>query len=329
MRAETDVQTLTKGATMAFSYGTWVPQPWTGKVPTKLKSISAVLGIATSGGNMAVMKSGTETRPIGADFEVKAYGKLETIELQSPEMGEVTLRARKIEGAAVIAEEDLVEGKAYSVDIVADLKDRGISNTAAYLDNACLGTSGDATTGETNIARPFRSLYTAVRVDAPGNYSTIAAGSTTAQLRAAIKGMIETAERTEYADDVVIAMSDVWQSYLRDMPVDGSNGAPIWDQAGGTILNKKIYWTKGARVSGATATAKPTGNHLMIAGPRAMFALGRAPFSTGNNAVPEVFLSDPTTGIGMLNDSATMKLRSRFAFTGLVSEAFTVLERTP
>lgn len=313
---------------MAFTYGTWEPQPWTGKVPKQLVAESAVLAIAQQGGNFASMKSGTETRPVSADFDVKAYGRLETITLQDPSMAEVVMRARKIEGAAVIAEEDLVEGKAYDVDTVKDLTERGTSNTARFMDNASLGTTGAATTGETNILRPFRSVYDLVRGDAAANYSTVAAGATVAQLRTAIKAMIELAERTEYADDVVVAMSDVWQSYLRDLPIDGSNGAPIWDQAAGTILNHKIYWTKGARIS-TIATSKPTGNHLMIAGPRNMFAVGRAPFSTGSKPLPEVYLSDPTTGIGMLNDSATMKLRSRLAFVGLVAEAFTVLERTP
>jgi hypothetical protein len=317
---------------MAFSLGTWNPQPWTGKIPRKLVQTSAVLGLANAGGNFSVMKSGTETRPVDAEFTVRAYGKLETIDLQSPEMGEVTLRARKIEGAAVIAEEDLVEGKAYSVDIVRNLRDRGTSNTAAYFDNASLGTSGDATTGETNILRPYRSLYTAVRVDAPaGNYTTIAAAGTVAEYRAAIKGMIETAERTEYAEDIVVIMSDYWQSYLRDMPVDGSNGRPIWDQEGGTILGKPIYWTKGARLastSGAgTATHNPVGNHLAFAGPRNHLMVGRAPFSTGNAAVPEAYLSDPTTGVGMLNDSAWFKLRSRLAMSVAEADAWTALER--
>lgn len=316
---------------MAFSLGTWNPQPWTGKIPRKLVQTSAVLGLANAGGNFSVMKSGTETRPVDAEFTVRAYGKLETIDLQSPELGEVTLRARKIEGAAVIAEEDLVEGKAYSVDIVKNLRDRGTTNTAAYFDNASLGTSGVATTGETAIDRPYRSLYTAVRVDAPaGNYGTVAAAGSVTDYRTAIKAMIETAERTEYAEDIVVIMSDYFQSYLRDMPVDGSNGRPIWDQDGGTILGKPIYWSKGSRLASAGATVathNPTGNHLAFAGPRNHLMVGRAPFSTGNAAVPEAYLSDPTTGVGMLNDSAWFKLRSRLAMAVAEADAWAVLER--
>lgn len=314
---------------MAFSYGTWVPQPWNGKLPKRLRATSAVLSIATTGGGrMDVMKSRVETGPLLADFDVRAYGKLEPIQPQDPQMGELTLRARKIEGAAKIAEEDLAEGKNYNVDIVAGLQERGTTNTAVYFDNASLGTSGAATLGETNILRPYRSVYTAVREDASAGYQTVAAAGTVPQLRTAVKGAVEHAERTDWANDLVIAADPKWKSYLRDFATDGSNGAPIWDPVADTILGNKVHWTRGARVSGDTATSKPVGNPLFVVGPRELFVTGRAPFTTGNPATPEAFLSDPKTGLGMLDDSAWFKLRSYLAFVPGVAEAFAVLEMT-
>lgn len=318
---------------MAFSFGTWNPQPWNGKIPTKMKAESAILAIVSAGGRMDVMKSREEVGPLWADFTVKAYGKLEALVWQDPSADEVTLRARKIEGGAKIAEEDLAEGKNYNFDIVQNLRDRGVTNTAVYFDNASIGTSGDATTGESNILRPYRSIYTAVRVDAAANYSTVAAAATTAQLRTALKSNVETAERSDYADDIVTVADPIWKSYLRDLPVDGSNGAPIWDPVADTVYGNKIYWSKGARLANAsgagTATHAPSGNALWVTGPRQLFITGRAPFTTGNPAVPEAYLSDPKTGVGMENDSAWFKLRSYLAFTPGISAAFTVLERTP
>lgn len=313
---------------MAFSFGTWNPQPWGGKMSKRLRQESAVMGIASGpGGRLDIMKSGVETAPTEADFDVKAYGKLETIAKQNPVMGELTLRARKIEGMAEIAEEDLAEGRNYSVDIVAGLRDRGVTNTAVYFDNATLGTSGEATVGETNILRPYRSIYTAVRTDAAANYQTVAVGGTAAAKRSAIKGVIEVAEQSDWASDLVVVAHEFWKSDLRDLPIDGSNGRPFWDEAANTVMGLPVRWTRGARLSGDTATSRPTGNPLLIVGPRSMFVAGRAPFTTGSPAVPEAFLSDPTTGVGMSNDSAWFKLRTRWAFVTGVPAAFGLLER--
>lgn len=314
---------------MAFSFGVWTPQPWSGKLPSKLKAESATLAIASSGGGrFDVMKSGLETGPIDADFDVAAYGKLEVITKQNPVMGEISLRARKIEGMAQIAEEDLVEGRNYNVDIVAGLRDRGTTNTALYFDNSTLATSGDASVGETGIVRPYRSVYMAVKTDSGSNYSTVANAATTAALRTAVKGVIEVAENSDYAEDIVLVAHPFWKTNLRDMPVDGSNGKPIWDEAANTILGYPVFWSRGARLSGTTATSRPTGNPLFVSGPRQMFITGRAPFTTGTPSTPEVFLSDPKTGIGMENDSAYFKMRVRLAFQVGVPSAFGVLERT-
>jgi hypothetical protein len=317
---------------VAFSMGTWQPRTWRGKFTTKLIEQSAVMSIATSpGGTLRVMKSGSETTAIGAELHVAAYGKLESIALQSPAMAEFDLRARKIEAMAQIAEEDLVEGKAYDEDIVRTLAESARRHTGVYYDNAALATVGAATAGETNIIRPYTSVYQALAASgsAATNMATIEADATVTAYRAAIKNAVEVAERSGWATDLEIVMDRVFISYFRDFPTDGSNGAAIWNQSERTILGHPYRLSDGAKKT-TTASDTPVGNELFIVGPRAHFVAGRAPFSTGNPAVPEAFLSDPTTGIGMQNDSAYMKVRARWAFTpGPVPEAFTVLERVP
>ncbi len=278
------------------------------------------------------MKSRLETAPLWAEFTVRAYGKLEQIDLQSPEASEISLRARKIEGMAQIAEEDLAEGRNYNYDIVENLRERGISDTAVYLDNASLGTSGAATTGETNIIRPYRSVYTAVRTDAAANYITIAAAGTAAQYRTAIKSAIEVAETSVWTTgNLVVVAHPSWKSYLRDLPVDGSNGDRVWDPVSNTIYGHEVIWSRGARLastSGAgTATGSPLGNLLLVVGPRELFVAGRAPFTVGDPATPQVYLTDPTTGLGMRDDSLYFKMRSYIAFACPIPEAFAVVER--
>lgn len=325
---------------MAFTFGVWNPQPWSGQIPKKLISQSALLAIARGpGGQFRTMKSRTESGPLWADMDVRAYGKLEQIDLQSPEAGEISLRARKIEGMAQIAEEDLAEGGNYDYDIVANLRETAASNTAVYFDNAGLGTSGAPTTGETNILRPYRSIYTMVRQDVPANYLTVAKAANAAAYRSAIKGLVETAELSDWFDgNLVITASPVWKSFLRDMPIDGSNGAPVWDQTADTIYGHPILWSRGARLANnagaGTATSKPTGNHLMTIGPRALHIAGSAPFKVGNPAVPQAFLTDPTTGLGMRDDSLYFKIRCQLAFSAgdaldahTTSSAFGVLEQ--
>lgn len=325
---------------MAFTFGVWNPQPWSGKIPKQITEQSALLSIArSSGGQFRTMKARTETGPLWADMDVRAYGKLEQIDLQSPEAGEISLRARKIEGMAQIAEEDLAEGRNYDFDVLQNLRDRAASNTAVYFDNAGIGTSGAATTGETNIVRPYRSIYTAVREDAAANYITVAKAANAAAYRAAIKQMIETAEQSTWFDgDLVVTASLAWKSYLRDMPIDGSNGAPVWDQNANTLYGHPIQWSRGARLADAsgagTATSKPTGNHLMTIGPRALHIVGSAPFTIGDAATPQAFVTDPTTGLGMRDDSLYVKIRCQLAFApgdaldeGTTVEAFSVLEQ--
>jgi hypothetical protein len=325
---------------MAFTYGTWNPQPWSGKIPKKIIEQSALLSIArSSGGQFRSMKTRTESGPLWAEMDVRAYGKLEQIDLQSPEAGEISLRARKIEGMAQIAEEDLAEGRNYNFDILENLRDRAASNTAVYFDNAGIGTSGDPTTGEASILRPYKSIYTAVREDAAANYFTVAKAGNAAAYRSAIKSMIETAEQSDWFDgDLVVTASLAWKSYLRDMPIDGSNGAPVWDQAADTLYGHPINWSRGARLANAagagTATSKPTGNHLMTIGPRALHIVGSAPFVVGDPATPQAFLTDPTTGLGMRDDSLYLKVRCQLAFSpgdaldeGDTVSAFSVLEQ--
>lgn len=315
---------------MAFEYGVWTPQPWNGKVVQRLRKASAILAITSGpGGRLDIMKTRQETGPLYTDFDVKAYGRLEQIVLQTQTIDEVTLRARKVEGMIQIAEEDLVEGRNYDFDMIQQFRDRGTDNSAVYYDNASIGTTGEPTTGETNIVRPYRSILQAVLVDNPTGYSSVAAAATVAQMRTAIKKHIEFAERTAWSRDLVTVADPSWKSYLRDLPVDGSNGKPIWDDTNDTLLGvSKIYWTEGARAVGAVATQKPVGNPLMATGPRDLFIGGRAPFSTGNAAVPQAYLTDPTTGLGMRDDSLYFKLRWYPAFVAGVGEAFSVLERT-
>jgi hypothetical protein len=301
-------------------------------MPKKLVETSAMLTIARGPqGRFDIMKSRFEKAPLWAEFTVRAYGKLEQIDLQSPQADEIDLRARKIEGMAEIAEEDMAEGGNYDYDIVANLRERGISDTAMYFDNASFGTSGEATTGETAIIRPYRSLYTAVRTDAAANYASLASNANPATIRTAIKNAIEIAEISVWnTGNLVVVAHPSWKSYLRDLPVDGSNGDRVWDPVLNTIYGHPVLWSRGMRLAsaGATvATGSPTGNLLFAVGPRELWVAGRAPFKVGDPATPQVYLTDPTTGLGMRTDSYFFKMRCNLAAAFPIPEAFALVEK--
>jgi len=315
---------------VAFAYGTWTPQPWSGKVVTRLKIQSAILGITTGpGGRLDTMKTRLEKQPLYTDFSVRAYGRLEQIDLQNQTIDEIELRARKVEGMIQIAEEDLTEGGNYDFDMIQQFRDRGTDNAALYYDNASIGTSGEPTPGETNILRPYRSILHAVHTDNPTHHTTVAAAATTAQIRTAIKKSVEQAERTQWARNLQTVADPIWKSFLRDMPVDGSNGRPIWNEETDMLMGvSKIHWTEGARASGGTATHTPVGNPLLATGPADLYIGGRAPFRAGYAATPAAYLTDPDTGLGARDDSLYFKLKWYPAFVPGISDAFSVLEMT-
>lgn len=317
---------------MAFSYGVWTPAPWSGNMAKKIVEQSAMLTIARGpGGRFDTMKSRFEKAPMWAEMTVRAYGKGEQIDLQNPTASEIELRARKIEGMAQIFEEDLTEGGSYGYDLLDNLKQRSTSDSAVYYDNASFGTSGAATTGESNIIRPYRSLYTAVRTDAPANYIALASNANAAAIRAGIKGAVEIAEQSVWNTGNLVVVAHVsWKSWLRDIPVDGSNGGVLWNEATNTIYGHPVVWSRGMRLASAAATVatgSPTGNLLLACGPRELFVAGRAPFRVGDSSTPQVYLTDPTTGLGMRDDSMYFKVRCYLAAAFPLAEAFGLVEK--
>jgi hypothetical protein len=97
-----------------------------------------------------------------------------------------------------------------------------------------------------------------------------------------------------------------------------------------TIYGHQVIWSRGMRLAsaGATvATGSPTGNLLFAVGPRELWVAGRAPFKVGDPATPQVYLTDPTTGLGMRTDSYFFKMRCNLAAAFPIPEAFALVEK--
>lgn len=256
----------------------------------------------------------------------------------------VDLIARKIGGAAKIAEEDLVDTVTGEGTMRRYEQEAG-SSLAKTFDHACIGTTG-AMNGTTV---PFQSIYAAVTTGQSTPWGAYAANANRIQVPRlttgsptpaatwldAVASLLDLWEQSDFYDEgnmFMLASPQVKGIFRR---VRNADLEPLFIDGNRTGGGASLFGytdfriTTGARTH-ATMTDTPTGNPLIIVGNRNALKRGLARTSAGMvPGNPGVQWQRAAQGIGFLSDEAIMKAMMRRAFVVTVPQAVAVLEITP
>lgn len=230
-------------------------------------------------------------------------------------LDDVELRAVKFEKIYRYSEEDVSDT---FVDLLNESKINWASSYMKKFDNACLGT----TAVKNNLTVPFNSVYHEVSQASDAATRKIATAGVLklTHLNSGL-GVIEGGDYWDDEDMIVIAHPNLRTS-LREMQDSAGNLVQQYqDPLGRTrenLFGYNLVWSYGARTS-AVATAKPTGNPLVIFGNRKLLL-------NGVRSGPESKLSDEAE---FRTDELLLKVRARRGFAVARAEAFSVVEVTP
>lgn len=253
----------------------------------------------------------------------------------------VDLIARKIGGAAKIAEEDLADTITGEATMAKYEAEAGTA-LALTFDHATIGT----TAAPNGTTVPFESIYYTLNTAqttpwgayAPGdNITQVARDATaTAMQDAVIEFLAKYEESRWYAEgDTFLIASPAVKSIFRG--VRDADGNPIFvpggaQGGGGPVLfgyEANTGLTTGARTD-ATMTQAPAGNPLVVIGNRSALKRGLARTTAGMvPGNPGVQWQRAANGIGFLSDEALMKAMMRRAFVTTVPQAVSILEIMP
>jgi hypothetical protein len=304
----------------------WVPEEWGGQIVTAVMRNSVVLG---QGRHEAMNLGDTKHVPRTGEVSIANIGKGDPYDEDAAVNDDVVLVTRKLGVGVAIAEEDIRDTATYIS--VENAKKMSFANSfAKAYDNATLGVSG----AESNTAsddRPFTSVYKLVRTTdttiepdytADDNYTATGSGGTTYTTLRAAATKYEVGSYFDESDTIVIA-SPAYKDKLRGV-LDGEN-RPIFietalvDSTTGrtqvSLFNYPVFWSQGARVSGAMTPA-PTGKPLLI-------FCNKSFLINGDKWPVESQLIPPSIS---KEDEAFLKMRFRGGFAGGHPSAFSVHE---
>lgn len=257
----------------------------------------------------------------------------------------VDLIARKIGGAAKVAEEDLADAITGEGTMRLYEQEAG-SALAKTFDHACIG----VTTAVNGTTAPFQSIYAAVTTAQSTPWGAYAANANRIQVprlttgtptsatawQDAIVNWLALYEESDFYDEseTFVIASPMIKSVLRK--VRDADGNPIFVPGGAQggsdpslFGYNNFRFSSGAR-TGATMTDAPTGNPLIVIGNRRALKRGLARTAAGMvPGNPGVQWQRASNGIGFLSDEAIMKAMMRRAFVVTVPQAVAVLEITP
>jgi HK97 family phage major capsid protein len=306
----------------------WIPEEYGSDVITRINQTSAVELFA----RREPMKSDTKHVPRSGSVDVDIIPKGSAYTEDQSSLDEVLLTATKFGKVIRIAEEDLDDAPE---DIIGNRQTAWATGYAKTIDNASL-----AITAGVGAGVPWNSVYKQVRtVDATtgytadANYRTLSnaaiagtgAGAKATAYRAAsgLLGLVETGDWYDEGDEVIMA-HPAFKALLREamtdqgQPIFLGNAVSINGVQTDTLFGLPVKWTLGARTS-AARTANPTGNPLMIVGPRKLMILGV-------RSGPESVVIDGRGGASALTDETLLKMRARRGFNIGAPGAFGVLE---
>jgi len=292
--------------------GEWIPEDWSSSPLVELyKNKSAAIQIATSdGGRFETMTTRLKHVPKDSDFDVQFTAKGATYGLDAEPGDQILLEAKKLTGAAQFDDED-IQDAANFVNVFATKQRSGVSALARLLDNSVFGVSG-VETAEPTMTRPYTSLPQAILTsNLTGQVGIFSRAGTLDQQRAAINGALAYAEQSPWSsDDIVCVANPAYKQFMRNAPMNGFVGVPMWDETAGTVFNRPVYWTRAAA---STTTATAVTATLGAAKPF-LFFVPRAMLVFGRRLDLEWMYTDPRIGIGALSDTAYLKVRQRTAY---------------
>lgn len=252
----------------------------------------------------------------------------------------VDLVARKVGGAAKIAEEDLVDTTTGEGTMRRYEQEAGDA-LAVHFDHATIGATG-AMNGTTV---KFTSIYRTVSTAQETPWGDYAAGANLVQVAIddftgstaedAVIDFLDKYEQSRWFNpgQTFVIANPAFRSIFRK--VRRADGSPIFTpsarEGGGVSIfgYDNAVETIGARTH-ATDTQEPTGNPLIVIGNRNALKRGLARTSAGMvPGNPGVQWQRAAQGIGFLSDEAIMKAMMRRAFVVTVPQAVAVLEITP
>lgn len=318
-----------------------IPIETSQEVIQKVAAVSAIEAIAPP----ETMTSDTKQVARFGGFTVATVAKGADYGFSTNTQDLVDLIARKIGGAAKVAEEDLVDTITGEGTMRRYEQEAG-SSLAKTFDHACIGT----TTAMNGTTSPFVSIYqcvTTAQTTPFGSYVantnriqiprlTSAAATPSATWQDKIIQWLALYEESDFyePENTFLLASPAIRSIFRG--VRDADGNPIFvpgGQQSGAVPSLFGYTdfrlTTGAR-TGATMTDSPAGNPLIVIGNKNVLKRGLARTSPGMvPGNPGVQWQRAAQGIGFLSDEAIMKAMMRRAFVVTVPQAVSVLEITP
>lgn len=295
----------------------WVPEETGSTVLSTISQASAVEALAAR----ESMNSDTKTVGVVNGVAVNVVAKGAAYPEDVTADGELILQTRKFATAIRMAEEDLADSPA---NIIAQKQVEWAKSYAIHLDNAALATTA-AANGSTV---PFTSVYNKLSVaDAAAGYTAnaniIKTATTVAPTYQNLSDVLAKVEQGAFNGDLVVIASPYFKSVFRSIKDTAGNPVFVQGLAGtpDTLFGYEVVWSRGARTS-ATASAAPTGNHLLIVANKDHLLLGV-------RSGPESFLIDGSTGASALTDEAILKMRARRAFAFGNPNAAAILEIVP
>lgn len=282
----------------------WIPEPSSNEVLTKASDTSAVEAV----GRKIRMTAPTVTIPRfeseGADIVAEAA----TIPVQTADLDEVDMRAVKFANRFAISIEDQRDAV---VDVLNAKKAAWISAFSRKFDNAALGVTAAKNGGTV----PYESVYHLANA---ASRVTATAGLLTYEDLVDTFGELESGD---YSGELVVIAHPSFAMDLRNLKDSAGDRVVAVSEVLGaqvpTIFGHRLVFSKGARTS-ATATDRPTGNPLLVAGYREHLIVG---VLDG----PESQVSDQPR---WATDEVELKLRARRGFVAATAEAFQVIEKT-
>lgn len=301
----------------------WIPVEYGGKLFEKVAEQSALLSITgAAGGRRETMSTRTKRVPKSGDVQVQFTAKGATYGLDTTPVDDIELIAKKMTAGVQLDEEDISDSKGF-VDTVKAKRDAAFRGFATLLDNAAFAVTG-APTAEPTMTRPYNSLLNQILGEstAADQVVDVSSSANAATFRAAVLEALAWAEASEWNDGTLTWwLSDAFRPILRNQPIDGSTGLPLWSTAENTILNYGISsWSRGLRQT-TVASQSPTGVPLAFIGPRSLVVAGIRDQLSWR-------VTDSETGVGALSDTSYLLARQRIAFNVGDASAFSVLRLT-
>jgi HK97 family phage major capsid protein len=318
-----------------------IPVEVSDEVIQKVAQVSAIEAVAPG----ETMTSDTKQVPRFGGFQVATVAKGAEYGFTTNVQDLVDLVARKIGGAAKVAEEDLVD-TVTGEDTMRRFEGEAGDSLAKTFDHACIGT----TTAMNGTTSPFVSIYQAVTTTQTTPWGTYTANANRTQQTVSTTGVATTG--LVWQDQIDAWLADYEQSLFFDpgntfvlanptfislfRRIRDSQGNPVFLPGGNTGASNPtpfgysdFRYTVGARTH-ATMTDSPTGNPLMVIGNRSALKRGLARTSAGMvPGNPGVQWQRAAQGIGFLSDEAIMKAMMRRAFVVTVPQAVSVFEVLP